>query len=59
MRKGPGSGTYPLPFVTQIFHGGQPSRGGDRDTVEVMKFIRLLICATEIGNFIDKYPQSL
>ena len=23
------SGTYPLPFVTQIFHNGQPSHGGD------------------------------
>ena len=24
------SGTYPWSFVTQIFHNGQPSRGGDR-----------------------------
>jgi hypothetical protein len=30
------SGTYPLSFVTQIFHSGQPSRGGDRKTFEVM-----------------------
>ena len=34
MRKGPGvfmtSGTYPWSFVTQIFHNGQPSHGGDR-----------------------------
>jgi len=23
------SGTYPWSFVTQIFHSGQPSHGGD------------------------------
>jgi hypothetical protein len=42
MRKGPGSvydkssGTYTWSFVTQIFHNGQPSHGGDRKTFEVM-----------------------
>jgi hypothetical protein len=30
------SGTYPWSFVTQIFHNGQPSRGGDSKTFEVM-----------------------
>jgi hypothetical protein len=30
------SGTYPWSFVTQIFHNGQPSRGGDRNIFEVM-----------------------
>ena len=30
------SGTYPWSFVTQIFHNGQPSRGGDRKTFEVI-----------------------
>ena len=30
------SGTYPWSFVTQIFHYGQPSSGGDRKTCEVM-----------------------
>ena len=30
------SGTYPWSFVTQIFHYGQPSRGGDRNIFEVM-----------------------
>jgi len=30
------SGTYPWSFVTQIFHNGQPSHGGDRKTYEVM-----------------------
>ena len=30
------SGTYPWSFATQIFHNGQPSRGGDRKTFEVM-----------------------
>ena len=29
-------GTHPWSFVTQIFHSGQPSRGGDRETFEVM-----------------------
>ena len=26
------SGTYPWSFVTQIFHNGQPSHGGDHKT---------------------------
>ena len=30
------NGTYPWSFVTQIFHNGQPSHGGDRKTFEVM-----------------------
>ena len=30
------SGTYPWSFVTQIFHSGQPSHGGDRTIFEVM-----------------------
>jgi hypothetical protein len=30
------SGTYPWSFVTQTFHNGQPSYGGDRKTFEVM-----------------------
>ena len=29
-------GTYPWSFVTQICHSGQPSRGCDRKTYEVM-----------------------
>ena len=29
-------GTYPWLFVTQIFHNGQLSHGGDRKTLEVM-----------------------
>ena len=32
----PTSGTYPWSFVTQIFHSGQPSHGGDRKIFEVM-----------------------
>ena len=35
------SGTYPWSFVTQIFHSGQPSYGGDRKTVEVMTSTQL------------------
>ena len=30
------SGTYPWSFVTQIFHNGQTSHGGDRKIFEVM-----------------------
>ena len=30
------SGTYPWSFVTQMFHIGQPSHGGDHKTFEVM-----------------------
>ena len=30
------NGTYPWSFVTQTFHNGQPSRGGERKTFEVM-----------------------
>jgi len=30
------SGTYPWSCVTQIFHNGQPSHGGDRKIFEVM-----------------------
>jgi len=30
------SGIYPSSFVTQIFHNGQPSDGGDRTIFEVM-----------------------
>ena len=33
------SGTYPSSFVTQIFHSGQPNRGGERKTLEVMTSI--------------------
>jgi len=36
------SGTYPWSFVTQIFHNGQPSHGGDRKITEVM--IMSFIC---------------
>jgi hypothetical protein len=36
MRKGPESGTYPWSFVTEIFHNGHPSRGGDCTIFEVM-----------------------
>ena len=32
------SGTYPWSLVTQIFHNGQPSRGGDRKTFEMNVF---------------------
>jgi hypothetical protein len=30
------SGTYPWSLVTQVFHNGQPSHGGDRKIFEVM-----------------------
>jgi hypothetical protein len=36
MRKGPGSVDDKWHFVPHIFHGSQPSRGGDRKTFKVM-----------------------
>ena len=30
------SGTYPWSFISQIFHNGQPSHGGDQKTFKVM-----------------------
>jgi hypothetical protein len=30
------SETYPWSFVTQLFHKGRPSHGGDRKTFDVM-----------------------
>jgi hypothetical protein len=30
------SGPNPWSIVTQVFHSGQPSHGGDRKTFEVM-----------------------
>jgi hypothetical protein len=30
------SGTYSWSIVTPVFHSGQPSRGGDRKTFDVM-----------------------
>ena len=30
------SGTYPWSFLTQVFHNGQPSHGGDGQSFEVM-----------------------
>ena len=45
MRKGPEvfttRGTFPWSLVTQIFHSGQLSHGGNRKTVEVMTSISL------------------
>jgi hypothetical protein len=34
------NGTYPWSFVTQIFHSGQPSHGGDRKFFRLKKEIR-------------------
>jgi hypothetical protein len=35
------SGTYPWLFVTQIFHNGLPSHGGDRNIFEVILDLQL------------------
>jgi len=50
------SGTYPWSFVTQVFHNGEPSHGGDRKIFEVMtshlpKEIKMLLtlCITYIN----------
>ena len=36
------NGKYMWSFVTQIFHSGQPSRGGDRKTFEMMTSTKAL-----------------
>ena len=53
------SGTYPWSFVTQIFHNGQPSHGGDRKTVEVMTSEWVEPCLLQIlGNQTEKNKSS-
>jgi hypothetical protein len=37
------NGTYPWSFVTQIFHNGQLSHGGDRKSFEVMTCVSLSV----------------
>jgi hypothetical protein len=46
------SGTYPWLFVKQIFHRGQPSRGGDHNIFEVMT-------STLPNVFIKTLPENL
>ena len=46
------SGTYPWSFVTQIFHNGQPSHGGDRKTFEV-------VSSTELRGPLDSVASLL
>jgi hypothetical protein len=46
------SGTYPWSFVTQIFHNGKPSHGGDRKIFELNN--------SRFGDFVDRiYPIEL
>jgi len=52
------SGTYPGSFVTQIFHSGQPSHGGDRNPFAATTSIGslgsvafLLVATLYQGNF--------
>jgi hypothetical protein len=53
----PTSRTYPWSFMTQIFHNGQPSRGGDRKTFEVavcpfvLFFGHCVVCSSSIYGF--------
>ena len=56
MRKVPGfffatSGTYPWSFVTQIFHTGQPSHGGECKTLELIA-IYLATLSHYVGFFL-------
>ena len=44
------SGTYPWSFLTQIFHNGQPSHGGDRNIFEVMTSTLPKIVLQLLGN---------
>jgi hypothetical protein len=61
------SGTYPLSFVTHIFHNGQPGHGGDRNLFEVMistlpKGTRGSVATllARFGDFVDRiYPIEL
>ena len=46
--------TYSWSFVTQIFHSGQPSHGGDRKTFEVMTPTCLLLHLLFIYSLIEK-----
>jgi len=49
------SETYPWSLVTQIFHNGQPSRGCDRKTFEVMTNVHaptVLLTKKEYGMII-------
>jgi hypothetical protein len=46
------SGIYPWSFVTQIFHSGQPSHGGDCITFEV-------ITSTSLGSVASLLAATL
>ena len=48
------SGTYPWSFVTQIFHNGQPSHGGDRKMFEVMTS-SLLASSNPLGTALFRF----
>ena len=62
------SGTFSWSFVTQIFHNGQPSHGGDRKIFEVMAStlpkgtvgsVASLLAATLYQGNPDKNQKSL
>jgi len=46
------NGTYPWSFVTQLFHNGQPSHGGDCKIFEVMTYTSNL---TTVVNSVLKF----
>ena len=48
------SGTYPWSFVTRIFHNGQPSHGGDRQTVKFCLLRPSYIC-----NWLTEYFMTM
>jgi hypothetical protein len=52
------SGTYPWSFVTQIFHNGQPSHGGDRKFFEVMTSALPKGMLGSVASFVSSSPLS-
>ena len=50
------SGTYPWWFVTEIFHNGWPSCGGDRKTFEVMTNLTNSITHITSWIILEKHP---
>jgi hypothetical protein len=55
------NGTYPWSFVTQIYHSGQSSHGGDRKILEMMT-VRvsrsLVLCVCFVDRCFSFSPYS-
>jgi hypothetical protein len=60
------SGTYPWSFLTQVFHNGQPSHGGDGQSFEVMAstlpfilFVLAIVLSVLLRYTDDDYPLGI